>query len=245
MVKTKNKIEAEFILEKLIEDLKREGISKLLTISKIIDEAMEADPKIKPAAVPDVLLYGCVDPETKKNYSFCPWDDFRTLRKKHINDLPGHAAFLLGGVEEDDLDQIGYLKIIQDDCNDMIDFIKNAKPLNPSSFIKNIYEDLLIISGRFNHMGGYLGLKYREKLARRNSGMGQKKAQEKRLSKFAETLRQYKKAESNEIKIKKNDFYKLLNQTFEGSENYPRHHSTIKKYREEVEKILGKEIILQ
>ncbi|HOS45595.1 MAG TPA: hypothetical protein PLQ69_03860 [Paludibacter sp.] len=75
-----------------------------------------------------------------------------------------------------------------------------------------------------------------------DSGSGQKKAEKERQKKLADELRKLMNNEINEIAMDEGDFIKCLNTTFKGREDYPRHYTTRKKYKEAVEKILGKKI---
>jgi hypothetical protein len=175
------------------------------------------------------------------------WNDFLSARSKEIK-----TFMETGNLEFDPLpfvdivDGPGMFDVLKQDCNDLIKIIENSSHVkNKIRFLHSIEKTIAEMQSAWDSIDGRYLLKWDQKEQRRNSGIGQIKAQTERQAKFAESLRQYEKGDNDEIKIKKGDFCKLLNQVFVGLEDYPRHLSTIKKYRESAEKILGKKIILQ
>ena len=92
---------------------------------------------------------------------------------------------------------------------------------------------------------GYQTKAIEEKAKKQGSGKGQKMAQAKRAQKLKEKIETFVNDFSKDvIDIDKGLFNKLLNETFEGAEEYPRHHNTIKTYKEIIEKDFKKKINL-
>jgi len=92
---------------------------------------------------------------------------------------------------------------------------------------------------------GYQTKAIEDKANKRGSGKGQIIAKEKRASKLKEKIKEFINDFSKDvIDIDKGLFNKLLNETFEGAEEYPRHPTTIKTYREIIEKDFNKRINL-
>jgi len=132
MSKNEEKTEKKINAEKIIKMLIRTGLDKLLFISKFIDEFM-INPTKKNTTAPEVRYY----PPIFQSCPYVSWSIFRNERNARSNP----QAFKLAYVDLDDLRQIGCLKIIQDDCNDMIDVFKNVDALSPllaRSFISSI-----------------------------------------------------------------------------------------------------------
>ena len=160
MIKHGKKTEKKISAEELIKILIRAGIDRLSTISRWINDNINFDPKISNAAIPDVRYHSPI-------FQPCPyvsWNIFRDGRKARSN--PSSKAFGLAYIDSDGLRQIGCFKIIQDDCNDMIDVLKNVDTLSLSlaeSLISSINE----IVGRYYYMAGYHGLKYQENEGRK------------------------------------------------------------------------------
>lgn len=92
---------------------------------------------------------------------------------------------------------------------------------------------------------GYWKAKLEEKEKRRDSGKGQKEAKEKRLDKILNTISENFSTDADELELDKGMFYKLVCDAFEGAENYPHHHKTLKTYKEYIEGKLGKKIIFK
>jgi hypothetical protein len=78
--------------------------------------------------------------------------------------------------------------------------------------------------------------------AKKDSGLGQKKAEKERQNKLADGLQKFMNKKTDDIYVDKGDFVEILNTTFVGRENYPRHYQTIKKYKKAVEQKLKKKI---
>lgn len=78
--------------------------------------------------------------------------------------------------------------------------------------------------------------------AKINSGRGQQNAEKNREKKLADELKKFMNNETDVISMDEGDFLKILNATFNGRENYPRHYTTRQKYKGAAEKILGKKI---
>jgi len=92
---------------------------------------------------------------------------------------------------------------------------------------------------------GYQTKAIEEKAKKQGSGKGQKMAQAERAKKLKEKIETFVNDFSKDvIDIDKGLFNKLLNETFEGAEEYPRHHNTIKTYKEIIEKDFKKKINL-
>jgi len=196
-----------------------------------------------PSFVPDWKYDWC----QAWNVRYDSWDDFLTVRSKEIE-----TFMETGDLEFDALPFVdivggpGMFEVLKKDCNDLIKIIENSSHVKDKiRFLHSIEKIILIIESAWENLLGRHLLKCDQKEERSNSGIGQKKAQAERQAKLVESLRQYEKGDCNEIGITKRDFGKLLDQTFVGSENYARHPSTIKKYREEAGKILGEKIIFQ
>jgi hypothetical protein len=190
--KTEKKISAKEITKILIST----GMDKLWFLSRDIDELM-VDPTRKNATVPDVRYY----PPIFQPCPYVSWNIFRDGRKARSNP----QGFGLAYIDTDDLRQIGCLKIIQDDCNDMIDFFKNVDTLSPllaKSLISNISE----IVGRYYYMTGYHGLKYLyEQTIRERGGKGG--SQETRLKGIVAAVKKFKEKPN---KKSKGDFIQFL-----------------------------------
>ena len=76
-------------------------------------------------------------------------------------------------------------------------------------------------------------IKEKQKKDKEGSGDGQKNAKMKRVEKLQEKLRHY--INGNELKIDKNEYYKLLSAQFEGAEHTSRDYKTRKAYQTEIE----------
>lgn len=175
------------------------------------------------------------------------WKDFLNARNKEIN-----TFMETGNLEFDPIPFVdivggpGMFQVLKQDCIDLTKIIENSSHVKDKiSFLYSIEKTIPIIRSALDKLEGRLYLKWDQKEQRLNSGIGQKKAQAERQAKLAESLRQYEKDDYDEIRIKKGDFCKFLDQAFVGAEDYPRHPSTIKNYKEASEKILGKKIIFK
>jgi len=87
--------------------------------------------------------------------------------------------------------------------------------------------------------------KFHERFIRKNSGKGQINAQEERVNDLKEKIKAVVDVDSKDtIDIDKGLFHKLVNESFVGREDYPRHPKTVKIYKEKIEKDLNKKINL-
>jgi hypothetical protein len=175
------------------------------------------------------------------------WDDFLNARNKEIEifmetgDLVFKALPLV-----DSAGGINICEIVKKDCNDLIAIIQNSSHVTDKiRFFHNVEKIIIIIEAAWENLLTRHQLKLAQKKERSNSGIGQRKAKEERQAKFAESLRQHGKEDSDGIIINKDGFNELLDQVFVGLEDYPRHPRTKKEYREAAEKILGKRIIFR
>jgi len=175
------------------------------------------------------------------------WDDFLNERDKEIAEFMETGELVFKALPLVDVaGKIDICKIVKKDCNDLISIINNSSHvIDKIRFLNNIEKITVIIEAAWETILTRHHLKLVQKKERSNSGIGQKKAKEKRQAKFVESIRQYGENEDNKIIIKRDVFNQLLDQVFVGLEEYPRHPSTKKKYREVAESILGKKIILQ
>ena len=88
---------------------------------------MDIYPEIKSSAVPNLMSYEDSNPTSHPN-CFMSWNDYRNERKAKINQSSQPFELInldIGSLETD----LGFFKIIQDDCNDLIDFLKCYKTL--------------------------------------------------------------------------------------------------------------------
>ena len=107
----------------------------------------------------------------EQKYNTLTWNDFRKKRKKSLNGynlsqslevfapntlriFPLAALF--------DYTELGIFKIIQDDCNDMVDFLKHVKKLSPI-FLIILFSRIDEIESRFNYLSGYFKVEYQRK----------------------------------------------------------------------------------
>jgi len=96
-----------------------------------------------------------------------------------------------------------------------------------------------LIQKYFELMGYWIRV-IEQRIKRRKSGKGQKDAKEERLKKLITAAEKF--CADNEKcgrYIDRVTFVKMLNQTFNGAEDYPRHYQTIRTYQKEVEHKLG------
>ncbi len=107
-----------------------------------------------------------------------------------------------------------------------------------------IVDDSDNLYAQFHHLDGRLSLKDKQKKLKINSGKGQKEAQAKRVYMLVESLKNYIKDDTNSITMNKNEFCKLVCQTFIGAELTPRHPAVIKDYHKKAEQILSMKINL-
>ncbi|MFH1491245.1 MAG: hypothetical protein ABII06_20245 [Pseudomonadota bacterium] len=129
-------------------------------------------------------------------------------------------------------------------CDFIENIIKNhSSAKDKNDFLITVEYDLAHFWSEVYIWQGYNQLILEQKFSKSNSGVGQIEAREKRLASLVESLKKYDTGKEIII-IKKNTFRGFVNKTFEGKENYPRHHSVFKSYLEEAEKILSKQIIL-
>lgn len=157
---------------RIIKNLVADEIFVLSKISDSICDFMNRDQKIKNAAVPDVSAMSHHPPFT---YQSRTWNDFRDERNAGMNSQV--EVFAIANVDADGLHQIGCFKIIQDDCNDMVDALENAETL-VSPLVESILLSISDVVGRYHYMCAYHGMKYREN--RQNDALikGRNKGQE-------------------------------------------------------------------
>ncbi len=140
---------------KIIKNLVADEIFVLSKISDSIDDFMNRDQEIKNAAVPDVSAMSHRPPFT---YQSRTWNDFRDEWNAGMNSPV--EIFAIANIDADGLHQIGCFKIIQDDCNDMMEVLKNAETLT-SPLVESILRSISDVVGRYHYMCAYHGLKYR------------------------------------------------------------------------------------
>jgi hypothetical protein len=190
------------------------------------------------------------DKTFSKENIYNSWDQFLKERskiiKKFINSGHLDKFEMIGPFDDSEIvADDGVYKMLKNDCDDLIRVIKNySHATDKQVFFLTVEEVNSEILFRWAYLNGRYDIKWQLRQAKSNSGIGQKKAQEKRLVKLIESLQQYNQNDNNEINIKKGDFCKLLDSTFDGSEDYPRHHSTIKAYKEKAEVLMKKNINL-
>jgi hypothetical protein len=130
-----------------------------------------------------------------------------------------------------------------------ISFTHNAISAYPQLFKLNNLENISVtdirLAGKADELLGYWTAKMESKMAKKDSGRGQKIAEQKRILLFSEELKKLTMEDLDFIPLDKGTFYEMLCKTFVGKEKYPRHASTVKKYKETAERILGKKIVLQ
>lgn len=120
----------------------------------------------------------------KQKYNTLTWNDFRKRRKEKLNEYnQGQSLevfapntlriFPLTALL--DYTELGSFKIIQDDCNDMVDFLKHVKKLSPF-FLIIIFLRIDEIESRFNYLSGYFNLEYQwdKKIKEHMSKVGKK-----------------------------------------------------------------------
>jgi hypothetical protein len=136
----------EYTIQAMIEG-KIEGLSY---ISDLINHYMEEDPKIKKAVLPDV------------------WNDCRKARQERLNEynlsqslnaLASSSLRIFPLIALFDFTDLGYFKIIQDDCNDMVNFLKNVKKMSPV-FLLILFSRINEIKDKFYYLIGYHRMKY-------------------------------------------------------------------------------------
>jgi len=99
---------------------------------------------------------------------------------------------------------------------------------------------------KYFELMGYWTAKMEMRAKKRQSGKGQKMAMEKRQTMLVIKLKEIlKQTDEPLIYMDKGFFFKKLCETFEGSEEYPRHPKTVKAYKNAVENSFGKKIIWQ
>lgn len=176
----------DYTLQALIEG-KIEGLSN---ISDLINHYFEEYPKLRDAAIPDLERYlkpeyqekaakkemmGASDflktvPDQEK-YCTITWNDFRKTRQSRFNEYSLSKSlnvFIPSTLRIFPLLYLRHytepfvLKMIQDDCNDMVDFLKNVKILNPIVLII-LFSRIDEILFRFFYYIGYQRMKYETK----------------------------------------------------------------------------------
>lgn len=179
---------------------------------------------------------------------FNSWSDFFKGRNEDIETFlkSGILGYSLIYFYEDILDDEGINNVIERDCLDLIRIIEIFSYEKHGKGIFETIEDYLhTLTSTLALQYGRNLLKWEQKQARSGSGIGQKRACEKRIATLVESLRPYAEKDSNEILIHWRTLDKLIDQTFIGAEDYPRHTYTKKTYREYAEIILGKKIVQQ
>ena len=105
----------------------------------------------------------------EKKYNVLTWNDFRKRRKERLEEYkrsPSLDVFAPNTLRVfplavlSDYTDVGIFKIIQDDCNDMVDFLKHVKKLNPV-FLIILFLRIDEIQSRFDYLSGYIKVKYR------------------------------------------------------------------------------------
>ena len=172
------------------------------------------------------------------------WEDiFEDWRQAEEAFLKGKALGLPFLPYEEILDDEGVYKVIELECLFLIKLIQNYSCQKHGKIFELIELHIQIVLSTVDQIHGREILKREQKKARAGSGVGQKRAKAKRIEELVETLQQYVKPGSDHVLISLREFYDMIDATFKGLEGYPRHYLTIKKYREEAERILGKKIV--
>jgi hypothetical protein len=134
-------------------------------------------------------------PDQEKCQTFT-WNDFRKVRQERLNEYNLRQSldvfapstlqiFPLAALLEHA--ELGCFKVIQDDCNDMVDFLKNVKKLTPV-FLLILFSRMNEIERRFHYLMGYHRMRYE-----RNEGTqkGRETINEKRSIKVKYVIEAY------------------------------------------------------
>lgn len=120
---------------------------------------------------------------------------------------------------------------------------KSMKSTNKNDFApSDLPSGLLSIDAtqKYFELIGYWTAKMEDKAKKRNSGKGQKDAQEERVNELTDKIKTFVDDFSKDtIDLDKGLFIKLLSETFTGAEEYPRHPQTIKTYKGKIENSLN------
>ena len=132
------------------------------------------------------------------NKQYDSWDDFLSARSKEIK-----TFMETGNLEFDPLpfvdivDGPGMFDVLKQDCNDLIKIIENSSHVKDKiRFLHSIEKTIAEMQSAWDSIDGRYLLKWDQKEQRRNSGIGQIKAQTERQAKFAESLIQYDNVKS-------------------------------------------------
>lgn len=160
-------------------------------------------------------------------------------RFKESGDISGFRLCNYEDYEEDD-----WPFCLLVDSEDLCEILEHrSKAKSKIDFFVGVDEMVNRVSEVMAWVEGRYSIRHEQAEERSGSGIGQQQAKSKRISILADSLKDYETG-PNEIRIKKNIFRGLVNKTFVGRENYPRHHSVYKIYHKEAENILSKKIIL-
>ena len=115
--------------------------------------------------------------------------------------------------------------------------------LGMSYRVNELMWNSLDVIQKHSELMGYWTAKMELRKSKRESGKGQKIAEAKRKQFLFDRLKKFfEDTDSAEFLIDKGVFVQMLSETFEGRENYPRHHITISSYRKSIEEKTGKRI---
>jgi hypothetical protein len=113
------------------------------------------------------------------------------------------------------------------------------------SILDRVFHLSIDLIQKYFELIGYQTRRFEEKVARKLSGEGQKAAKEKRVNELLEVIKGYADDNADILHIDKGEFIEALTKTFIGAEKTQRHPDTIRVYKEELERKLGKKIILE
>lgn len=146
---------------------------------------------------------------------------------------------------EDFADEDGVYNVLKIYFDLYIKLFENYKRANDLDwFFTVLIDESEFLKERFYHLDGRVALKAKQKKTKSNSGKGQQEAQAKRINMLVNNLKNYISEMDHSITVNKNEFCKLVCQTFTGAELTPRHPAVIKAYHKKAEQILSMKINL-
>lgn len=173
---------------------------------------------------------------------------FEKSRKKAVLNFKKTGDFLQAFNFElynyfDIISMSSQLHSISEDCKLLIEFLEHRNKADDKiRFFLRIDAMVDIVVGAMAFYEGYYFLRIAYKESKSGSGRGQQEAQSRRIDALVVSLNNYDKV-NDKIRITKNDFRGLVNKTFEGRENYPRHPNIFKTYKEAAEEKLKVKIV--
>ncbi len=133
----------------------------------------------------------------------------------------------------------------QKNANVFVQLLENRDKANDKRiFFLFVDEDIEYISNIFSYIETSEILKYQQKESKSGCGIGQKNAKDKRIKMLIELIKNSTDDFNKDLHIDQATYYKMLSSTFKGLEDYPRSPVTLRTYKEDIERELGKKIKL-